>query len=52
MEKPFITMLYIFNFFIIKLRERPVFWSGEFHGLYSPWGHKESDTTERLSLSQ
>ena len=19
-------------------------------GLYSPWGHKESDTTERLSL--
>ena len=25
--------------------------SGEFHGLYSPWGHKELDTTERLSLS-
>ena len=24
---------------------------GEFHGLYSPWGRKESDTTERLSLS-
>ena len=24
----------------------PVSWSGEFHGLYSPWGHKESDTTE------
>ena len=24
----------------------PVFWPGEFHGLYSPWGHKESDTTE------
>ena len=21
---------------------------GEFHGLYSPWGHKESDTTEQL----
>ena len=21
------------------------------HGLYSPWGHKESDTTEQLSLS-
>ena len=20
----------------------PVFWPGEFHGLYSPWGHKES----------
>jgi len=24
---------------------------GEFHGLDKPWGHKESDTTERLSLS-
>ena len=35
-------------------RERlptPVFWPGEFHGLYSPWGHKELDTTERLSVS-
>ena len=38
-------------------RERlptPVFWPGEFHGLcsvYSPWGHKESDTTERLSVT-
>ena len=27
-----------------------VFWPGEFHGLYSLWGHKESDTTEWLSL--
>ena len=27
------------------------FWPGEFHGLYSPWGHKESVVTERLSLS-
>ena len=26
----------------------PVFWPGEFHGLY---GRKESDMTERLSLS-
>ena len=26
-----------------------VFWPGEFHGLYSPWVRKESDTTERLS---
>ena len=25
--------------------------SGEFHGLYSPWGHKESVMTEQLSLS-
>ena len=24
----------------------PVFWPGEFHGLYSSWGQKESDTTE------
>ena len=30
----------------------PVFWPGEFHGLYSPRGHKESDTTERVSLSR
>ena len=28
-----------------------VFWPGEFHGLYSPWGRKELDTTERLSLT-
>ena len=28
----------------------PVFWPGEFHGLYSPWGCKELDTTEQLSL--
>ena len=30
-------------------RERlptPAFWPGEFHGLYSPWGRKELDTTE------
>ena len=35
-------------------RERlttPEFWPGEFHGLYSLWGCKESDTTEQLSLS-
>ena len=34
-------------------RERlptPVFWPGEFHRLYNPWGRKESDTTEWLSL--
>ena len=33
----------------------PVFLPGEFYGQrslmgYSPWDHKESDTTERLSL--
>ena len=35
---------------LVKIRERlptPVFWPGEFHGLYSPWACKESDTTER-----
>ena len=34
-------------------RERlltPVFWAGEFHGLYSPWGYKELDMTVRLPL--
>ena len=33
-------------------RERlptPVFWPGEFHGLYSPWGCKATNKTERLS---
>ena len=29
----------------------PVFWPGKFHGLHSPWGHKESVTNERLSHS-
>ena len=24
----------------------PVFWPGEFHGLYSSWDRKESDMTE------
>ena len=28
-----------------------VFWPAEFHGLYSPWSHKQLDTTEELSLS-
>ena len=35
-------------------RERlptPVFWPGEFHGLYSLWGCKESDMAEWFSLS-
>ena len=29
----------------------PILWPGEFHVLYSPWGRKESDTIEQLSLS-
>ena len=35
-------------------RERlptPVVWPGEFHEQYSPWGHKELDTIDWLSLS-
>ena len=28
-----------------------VFWSGELHGLYSPWSHKQLDRTELLLLS-
>ena len=29
---------------------KPIFWPREFHGLYSSWGCKESDTTEHLKL--
>ena len=29
-----------------KWQPTPVFWPEEFHGLYSPWGCKELDTTE------
>ena len=29
----------------------PVFWPGEFHGLYSPWGHKKLEMTEQLGFS-
>ena len=41
-----------FNSWVGKIpwrRERlptPLFWPGEFHGLYSPWGRKELDTTK------
>ena len=37
---------------ILWRRERlptPIFWPGEFHGLYSPWGCKELDMTEQLT---
>ena len=39
-----------------KWKPIPVFLSGESHGQrslagYSPWGRKESDTTEQLTLS-
>ena len=26
-------------------------WTGEFHGLYSPWGRKESDTTVTFTFT-
>ena len=39
-----------------KWQPIPVFWPGESHGQrrlvgYSPWGHKELETTERLSTN-
>ena len=46
-----------FNSWVGKIHWRrdrlptPVLWPGGFHGLYSPWGRKESDMTEWLSLS-
>ena len=30
----------------------PVFWPREFHGLYGPWGCKESDRTQQLFIFQ
>ena len=54
-----ISILYTFYIFPLsswrkKWQPTPVFWPGESHGQgslvsYSPWGHKESDTTERLN---
>ena len=40
-----------------KWQPTPVFWPGEFHGQrsltgYSPWSCEESDTTERLTLTE
>ena len=40
----------------MKWLPTPIFLSGELYGWrilagYSPWGHKESDTAERLTLS-
>ena len=46
-----------FNLWVGKIpwrRERlptPVFWPGESYGLHSPWGYKELNTNEWLSLS-
>ena len=40
-----------------KWQQAPVFLPEKFHGLrnlvdYSPWGHKESDTTDELNTTQ
>ena len=46
----------VFSYWVRKIPWRremlptPVYWPGEFHGLYSPWDSKELDTTEKLSL--
>ena len=29
----------------------PVFWPGEFHGLHSSWGHKESNTQSLILIT-
>ena len=29
----------------------PIFWPGEFHGLHSPWGHRESDRTVTFTFT-
>ena len=34
-----------------KRLHTPVFWPGEFHGLFSLWGRKESDMTETFTCS-
>ena len=34
-----------------KRKATPIFWPGEFHGLYRPCGCKESDMTEQPSLT-
>ena len=62
----FIVFIYFWFYLVTQLvkklpamretwrRERlptPAFWPGEFHRLYSPWGCKESDTTEQLPHS-
>ena len=33
-----------------KWLSTPVFWPGELHGLYSPWGRKEPDTIEHFDF--
>ena len=52
-KKPSVTPYYPHPLCLPWRRERlptPVFWPGEFHGLYTLWGCEESDMTEWLSL--
>ena len=34
------------------MKNTPVFLPGEFHGLYSPWCRKESDTTKQQTQAE
>ena len=45
------SALHFYSFLQFLQLPTPGFWPREFHWLCSPWGHKESDTTERVSLS-
>ena len=47
----FIGIISVCVFFACYFLPTPVFWPGEFHGLCSPWSHKESDTTEKQITS-
>ena len=49
-EEELITVLFIYYSWRRKWLLTAVFWPREFHGLYSPWGRKVSETTEHLSL--
>ena len=47
-----LNIYFFIKFRIVKLYEnRHICIYREIHGLHSPWGHKELDMTERLSLS-
>ena len=54
---PSVTYLLTLSIVYLKQQPTPVFVPGECHGQrslagYSPWGHKESDTTKQLSLTR
>ena len=50
-----ISFARILSIILMFLQHTPVFFPGKFHGQrslagYSSWGHKESNTTEQLSM--